>query len=489
MYWSDEVRLTSRISCIKAIAVTAALALMAIAIWQVTDDRNQVDSATQTATEIRIAARALEDGRTEVTLQQRSALGWGEYIAPDARFLRVDAEVGRRYHSSPVVVGADRTGPGPLKIALLQTTVGTDQERRRSFKLAIEHINQAGGVFGQPVVGVIADINFDTDFAVDVARRLVEEEGVHAFVGPNTSSASLAVIEAVIKTHEIPTISPSATAPALTEADDADFFFRAVPSDSAQGPVLAQLAREQGNDTVGLVYWDDAWGRGLAGTFRSAWTGGLSVGRLDQDADSCVDALQQAAADNANTLVVLTFQAEATLCVGQALELGLFEHFLFGDAAQSLAISEQLGPEAVASMQGTAATSGEANESSRYWERTYADMWGTTPGRSLSYIRAVYDATIALALAAQITQSTDGAAIRDQLRSVSDGQGQTYSAEQLADAFHALANGEAIDYLGVESSLAWDEHGDVTRFQIGIWQFTDDGQIEIIRRIPFDLSE
>ena len=101
----------------------------------------------------------------------------------------------------------------------------------------------------------------------------------------------------------------------------------------------------------------------------------------------------------------------------------------------------------------------------------------------------MYDATIAAALAAQAAQSTDGAAIRDQLREISNGEGISVSADRLREGLNALAQGQAVDYTGAVSSLDWDEHGDLLRFTIGIWQFGADGEIEIIRRVPVDLSE
>ena len=469
----------------------ALLLLVALGVgaWRL----SEAGSGGDDATEVRVAVRPLADGRTEVAIQEQTTDGWSERIAPDARFVPADAEPGRWLVSSPVALTP--TDPQvdpqvePLKIAFIQTVGGTDHERRNSFKLAIRHINEAGGVFGQPVVGIIADINFDTDFAVAVARRLVEEEGVHAFVGPNTSSASLAVIEAVIEPLGIPTISPSATAPALAHADDRDFFFRAVPSDSALGPVLAQLARERGHDNLGLVYRDDAWGRGLFDSFREAWNGDLSAAALATDAESCADELQQAAADGAGALVVFTFRTGSTLCVGEAVELGLFNRFLFGDTDQSPALIQRLGPDILAGMVGTAAADNPDNPSARFWQRTYTDVWGAPQHKSLTYVRAVYDAAIALALAAQSAQSTDGAAVRDHLRSVADGEGPMFGPDQLADALLAAASGQPFDYAGVESSLAWDANGDITRFQIGVWRFDPDGQIEITRRIAYDLSE
>ena len=483
----------------RVILAIVLLAVVGVAAWRI----GATGSGDSADTEVRVALRPLADGRTEVAVQQRHAgrnqVGWGERLTPDARFLPPDAEPGRWLVSSPVSLavdaaqsqpfGSEPLKPEPLKIAFLQTVGGTDHERRNSFKLAIQHINAAGGVLGQPVVGVIADINFDTDFAVAVARRLVLEEDVHAFVGPNTSSASLALIEAVIEPFGIPTISPSATAPALSSAPDRDFFFRAVPSDSVQGPVLAQLARERGHDNVGVVFRDDAWGRGLAETFRSAWTGAISAAALESNPDSCADELRHAAANDAGVLIVLVFGPEAVLCVEQALELELFDRFILGDGAQSLSLSARFDADILARMIGVASTSGPASASSRFWESEYAAVWGAAPSSSLAYIRAVYDAAIALALASQTAASTDGSAIRDALRSVADGEGPAFSADQLPEAINAIANAEAFDYLGVESSLVWDANGDITRFQIGIWQFTADGQIEIVRTIPYDLGD
>lgn len=67
-------------------------------------------AATQGVTEVRLAARMLEDGRVEVALQQRSAevldpetgqLAWDDRVLPSARFVASDATPNRWYLSSP----------------------------------------------------------------------------------------------------------------------------------------------------------------------------------------------------------------------------------------------------------------------------------------------------------------------------------------------------------------------------------------------------
>ena len=142
----------------------------------------------------------------------------------------------------------------PLKIGLLMSfgegVPDRDLVRRRSFELAIEHINAAGGVFGLPVEVVITDSTLDPEVAVREARRMVEVEGVHAIVGPGTSANTLPVAESVAGPAGIPFITPSATSPLLTTVTDNDFLFRVALSDTAQGPVLARVTRERGFTNV-----------------------------------------------------------------------------------------------------------------------------------------------------------------------------------------------------------------------------------------------
>ncbi len=467
------------------------LVLATLAIWQVAGVDGQSGKSSESSGDVRIAVRKLDDGRTEVVLQQRQSGGWSVRIAPDARFLPVDAELGRWYRSSPVPVGEQAVGQGPLKIALLQTIHGAPVERRQAFKLAIADINQAGGVFGQPVIGVIADFNLDEQFIVASARRLVEEDGVHIFVGPTFSSSSLIISEQVSNPLRIPTISPSASSPELTTADPGDYFFRTTPSDGAgQGAILADYAKEQGHERIGVLYRDDAYGHGLADEVVRAFNGEAISLPLDHvNGDTFVNEIGQVAADGATVLLVLGCWKESATVISESLDSGLFDQFLLGDCAQSPNLFNALGSEIATGLTGAAPTFGEQNDSSRFFVAGFTEMWGQPPTANITFVPAVYDATIAAALAAQAAQSTDGAAIRDQLREISNGEGISVGADELRDALNALAQGQAIDYTGAASSLDWDDNGDLIRFTIGIWRFSADGEIEIIRRVSVDLSE
>ncbi len=378
-------------------------------------------------------------------------------------------------------------GPGPLKIGLLMDFSGGlaefGVEMERGFQLALEHINQAGGVFGLPVEGVIADTQLDPTVATEEARRLVEVAGVHVIVGPIASAITLAVVESVTGEAGVPTISPSATSPQLSIANDDDFLFRTSLADSAQGPVLAQVTRDAGFERVGLLYRNDAWGLGLSEAFADAWDGGLIRVAIDPTQASYLSELQQSAAEGAEALVVVAFPNEAEVMIRESLEHGIYDQFTFGDGAKSLDLVQAIGGEFLGGMMGTSAAPAPETESSRIWDESFLEAYGELPVQS--FVEETYDATIALALAAQAAGSTDGAAIRDQLRTIGSQPGVVViaGAGGIELGLSALADGDDVDYEGAAVSLDWDERGDITEGYIGVWRYTAGESIEEVERI------
>ena len=243
----------------------------------------------------------------------------------------------------------------PLKIGLLLNFTGSPEasaDRERAFNLAIWHINEGGGVLGMPVEGIAADATQDPSVAVEAARHLVEVEGVHAIVGPNASAAALPVSQSVSGTLGIPTISPSATSPQLTDVEDNGYFFRTALSDAAQGPILARVTRERGFDNVGLIYQDDAYGQGLAASFEKAWNGTLRVVPVDMVQTSYLSELAQSANAGAQALVVIAFEGQALSIVREAIDGGVYSRFVFGDAAKRVSLVREIGGEKLGACTG-----------------------------------------------------------------------------------------------------------------------------------------
>ncbi|HUF52743.1 MAG TPA: ABC transporter substrate-binding protein [Dehalococcoidia bacterium] len=134
-------------------------------------------------------------------------------------------------------------------------------------QLAVDHMNEAGGLFGQDVTLASADDATTPEQGQAEAQRLIEVEGVHAIIGALSSAVTQTIAENVASPATIPMISPASTAAAITTANDNDFLFRTPIQDAAQAEVLADLAIELGYDSVCILYVNTPYGQGLAEGF------------------------------------------------------------------------------------------------------------------------------------------------------------------------------------------------------------------------------
>ena len=283
-----------------------------------------------------------------------------------------------------------------LKIGLLMDFSGGSAEiladRQRAFELAVKHVNEGGGVFALPVAVAVGDATANPETAVAEARRLIEVEGVHAIVGPNSSAASLRIAERVTGPAGVPTVSFSATFPELTGVTDNDFFFRVALSDVLQGPVLARVVREQGIDNVGVVYVDDAWGRGLAGAFEAAWAGTVRSVAVQRNHAGFLSELRKSADAGAKALVVIAPGRMAEALVRESMESGLYDRFAFGDAAKRPGLVRAIGGTRLGGMYGTGPAIAPESPASAAWEAAYVEAHGALPVRA--YVTRAYGLTV-----------------------------------------------------------------------------------------------
>ena len=376
-----------------------------------------------------------------------------------------------------------------LKIGLVLNFTDSPEAsraRQQAFDLAVNQLNQADGILGQPVQGFAIDATSDPEVALERVLELVDIVGIQAIVGPNASSASLPVAREISGPRQIPTISPSATSPLLSHVEDDDFFFRTALSDIAQGPVLAQVTRDQGFDNVGLIYQNDAWGQGLAETFQDEWSGQVRAVSVELDQDSFLPQLRESAANSPQALVVIASESVALPLVKEAVSSGLYENFTFGDAAKRLSLIQGVGAEHLAGMYGTAGEPAPESEATQAWDQAFIDEYGSLP--HVPYMKETYDAVVGIALATQAAGAIEGASIRDHLRAIGSPPGHVVQAtpDDIANALQLLSNGDEIDYEGAAVSADWDANGDLSRGYIGVWRFTANADIEDVETVLFE---
>lgn len=375
----------------------------------------------------------------------------------------------------------DAAAGGPLKIGLLVDFTGAlasfGPEHQNAAELAIKHINDAGGVLGEPVELEIGDSATSPDPAKAEATRLVDVEGVHAIVGSLGSSVTLAVAESVTAPAKIPQISPASTSPALSNADDDDFLFRTPISDAAQGLVLAQLVEDLGFASVCTMFVNNAYGQGLSENFATAFTdaGGTvtaEVSHPDQTAATSYSAeLGQCVAGGPEALVAISYPTgQAEVYLREAIEGGLIDQFVFVDGTKDDEMFAALGFDNFDGMSGTAPGALPPSDFTVKFDEAYEAEYGDL--YQVAFVREAYDGVMAIALAAEMAGSTDGTAIRDALREIGNAPGDLVGAppEGIADALEAVRNDEDVDYSGASGSVEWDDNGDVLLGAIETWK-------------------
>ncbi|HEV7899061.1 MAG TPA: ABC transporter substrate-binding protein [Planosporangium sp.] len=146
-------------------------------------------------------------------------------------------------------------------------------------KLAVQEVNEAGGVLGQPVEWLDGDDGTSAQTAVAAADKFMAA-GVQVMIGPAASGASAAVLPKAVAAGRI-LFSPSATSEGLSQLDDKGLFFRTAPSDKLQAKALADVVMRDGAAKVVIVARDDDYGTGLRNGIQADLSGaGIKAGNI-----------------------------------------------------------------------------------------------------------------------------------------------------------------------------------------------------------------
>ncbi|UCC71609.1 MAG: ABC transporter substrate-binding protein [Gemmatimonadota bacterium] len=208
----------------------------------------------------------------------------------------------------------------------------------RGTELARDELNAAGGVRGRRVEIVALSDSANAGRAVTVADGLYSDASVSAVVGHVNSGATLAA--APIYNRGLPTVSPVATSPEISDAGA--WIFRVCSSDDANAAGLAEFALRELGSRAAIIYANDPYGRGLRDGFGRTFTGGGAalVGEYPfiegetTDFQAYLVAIRNAQPD---FIFIGSTDVGAGLVIRQARELGIEAPFLGGDGILGLA--------------------------------------------------------------------------------------------------------------------------------------------------------
>jgi ABC-type branched-subunit amino acid transport system substrate-binding protein len=156
----------------------------------------------------------------------------------------------------------------PVRVGAIVSQSGAassyGQQVARGFDLAVQQINDAGGVDGRPIQLLYRDDSTSPELGLTALRELVENERVTTVLGAVSSTVTLRLAPYCERRHVI-LISPSASATQLTGAGE--YIFRTYPSDVLEGASMADFARDLGLDRVAVLAVANDYGEGLARVF------------------------------------------------------------------------------------------------------------------------------------------------------------------------------------------------------------------------------
>lgn len=222
-------------------------------------------------------------------------------------------------------------------------------------ELAVEEINEAGGVDGKKIELVKFDNKSETAEATNGAVKLTTQDKVVAIIGAATSGATVAQAQ-VVNENEVPLISPSGTSPTVTVNDNGDvneYVFRTSFIDPFQGTVAANFAANELNVKNVAIFSDNSsdYSKGLAASFKKDFeaAGGTIVAEesymaKDSDFRSQLTLIKS---KNPEFIFIPGYYEEVGLIVKQAREMGIDVALMGADGWDSPILLDLAGADAL----------------------------------------------------------------------------------------------------------------------------------------------
>jgi len=168
------------------------------------------------------------------------------------------------------VLAVSAFGADTIKIGLMAPLTGfaaaDGASVHDSVKLAVERVNNEGGVLGKKIELIAYDDRADGKEAVAIARKLIQQDQVVGVVAGSYSTPSRASAP-IFQDEEIPFVAAYAVHPDITKAGDFCFrngFLGMVEGKSA-GYVAVQMLKSK---KIALLTSDNDFGRTLAAGFK-----------------------------------------------------------------------------------------------------------------------------------------------------------------------------------------------------------------------------
>jgi branched-chain amino acid transport system substrate-binding protein len=326
--------------------------------------------------------------------------------------------------------------------------------------------------------------------SVEAATKLIKVDKANVIIGEMASGATIPMVQSVTIPDNVLTISPTSSAPQISDLKDRGLVFRAYPSDALQSKVLAgaSLTKFGKGAKINVGARNDAFGKALQALFVSEWKRlGGSVGAVvswnpdqanfDTDAAKLVDG-------DPDGWVIIDFPDTFEKFAPSLVRSGQWSptKTLGIEALRNAETLDKIG-DPVKGLSGSAgsAAGGPAGKAfAAYWKKNVkgAKPWTGFEGTS-------FDAAMTAFLSAVRTCSSSPAKLKAAMRPVSGPPGLKVTFRNLVAGVKAAAAGRDVNYEGAFSPVDFDKNGDIGSAVYEIWRYDGGGKIVTLRTITF----
>ena len=342
-------------------------------------------------------------------------------------------------HAKTVNVGIILGFTGPIESLTPDMAAGAE--------LAFTEASDSGKLLNGSTINVIrADSTCIDSAAASSAAEGLVSQGVTAIMGADCSGVTGAILSNVAVPNGVPMISPSATSPGLTTAEDNGLFFRTAPSDARGGEVLADITADRGITSVAITYVNTDYGVGLADVYEAADEArGIEVtaktAHEGDKADYSAEVGVLSAAGGDALAVIGYLDQGGNQIIQGSLDSGAFDTFVLSDGMIGDSLTDTFGSDLDGSFGSMPGSLGAGAQKFK----AYAEANGVNPS---VYVGESYDAAALIVLAMALGGSDDSATVAANIMSIANGPGTKIYAGELAKGLELASAGFAVDYDG-----------------------------------------
>ena len=295
-------------------------------------------------------------------------------------------------------------------------------------QLAVEQVNEAGGVLGEDVKYVFYDNTSVEQEAASIATRLATEDNVAAVIGPATSGDAQAQTPALTRAG-VPAVLPAATGDMVTMEDDEtayEYIYRVSFQDSFQGQVLANFAQKDLGATKAAIVYDNStdYGVGLVESFKEVFEGEIVTEETFVGGSTDFNAiLTSIRGKDFDVLYIPGYYEEAGLIIKQAREMGIDQPILGPDGFANTTLLDLAGAENVNDVYYTGHfTPNSEDPMIQDFLAAYKEKFGVEAD---SFAALAYDAAKLVLQAIETAGSSDPEAVKDAIAETTGFEGIT----------------------------------------------------------------